>query len=80
MKIKTENKTTELSNCEEFVMNEIKPDKDGFYEIPKDLNLSNYPEGVINSFLDFFKDSTPENFNMIIKMIRSGEVRMECDE
>lgn len=80
MKLVKELKTTERSICEELIDNEIKPNKDGFYEIPKDLILSEYPEGVVNSFLDFFKDSTLEEFNSIIEMIKSGEVKMECKE
>lgn len=77
MSIKT-TKTVEKSPCEKLIDNKVQKAADGYYRLPSSLDLEGYPQGVIDSFLDFFKDSTKKEFDMIIRMIKSGEIKMDC--
>ncbi len=68
------------SSCEEMVKNRIQKDADGYYRLPSNLDLEGYPQGVIDSFLDSFKGLSKEKYDWFIRMIKSGEIQMDCPD
>lgn len=71
---------TEIKPCIQQVQEQIYVDKDGIYRIPVDLIITDFPESVINSFLDFLTDFNDSMRSQILRLIKSGEITVNCTE
>jgi hypothetical protein len=73
------NKLNTEKDCVQQIRNQIFIDDDGFYKIPQNLVLENYPEQVINSFLDFLSKSG-NNKSTILMLIKTGRMEIKCGD
>jgi len=71
---------TEIKPCIQQVREQIFVDKSGVYTIPTDLKIADFPEEVINSFLDYMNQFEGEIKSDILKMLKDGVITMTCTE
>ena len=71
---------TEIKPCIQQVQEQIFVDENGIYRIPPDLKIVDYPEEVVNSFLDFINQFEGVVRDNIIKMIKEGIMTVESRE
>jgi len=71
---------TEIKPCIQQVQEQIYVDKNGVYQIPTDLKITDFPESVINSFLDFMNQFSDVVRAYYLQKIKEGEVTVVCTE
>lgn len=70
---------TEIKPCIKQVQEQIYIDKNGKYQIPQDLKIQDFPEEIINGFLDWLFQFD-EYRDTILKLIKDGDMTVECRE
>lgn len=70
---------TEIKPCIQQVREQIYVDQNGVYQIPTDLKISDYPEAVVNSFLDYLDGFNATMRSQLLEAIQSGEITIECE-
>ncbi len=70
---------TEIKPCIKQVQEQIYIDKNGKYQIPQDLKIQDFPEEIINGFLDWLSQFD-EYRDTILKLIKDGDMIVECRE
>ncbi len=71
---------TEIKPCIQQVQEQIYVDKNGVYQISTDLKITDFPESVINSFLDFMNQFSDVVRAYYLQKIKEGEVTVVCTE
>ena len=64
---------------EKQVQEQIYIDKNGKYQIPQDLKIQDFPEDIVNGFLDWLSQFD-EYRDSILKLIKDGDMIVECRE
>ena len=80
MKFEIEENPTEIKPCIQQVREQIFVNKKGEYEIPKDVKIVDYPEEVINGFLDFLNEFDAHQQSVLLKEIKCGNLTVICTE
>ncbi len=78
--MKISDKTTP---CNEIIKSLIDFDSStNVYHIPKDLNLENFPQDVIDGFLDLMNRvaDTELRKSTFLRLIKEGEMTISCKE
>ena len=70
---------TEIKPCIKQVQEQIYIDKNGKYQIPQDLKIQDFPEEIINGFLDWLSQFG-EYRDTILQLIKDGDMIVECRE
>jgi O-methyltransferase involved in polyketide biosynthesis len=68
-----------LSDCQKKLQPIIQKDKEGKYFIPQDLMLQHLPQEVVDSFLDFINQHSPEHQSILLELIKSGKIKIVCE-
>jgi len=71
---------TEIKPCIQQVQKQIFVDDNGEYAIPKDLIITDFPESIINSFLDFLNEFNDSMKSSILQSIKEGSLTVICTE
>lgn len=70
---------TEIKPCIKQVQEQIYIDKNGKYQIPQDLKIQDFPEEIVNGFLDWLSQFK-ETRDSILQLIKDGDITVECRE
>lgn len=71
---------TEIKPCIQQVQEQIFVDNCGVYRVPADLKIADFPESVVNAFLDFMNQFEGEMLSCILKLIKEGSITVVCEE
>lgn len=80
MKFEIEENPTEIKECIQQLREQIFVNNKGEYKIPKDLKIVDYPEEVINGFLDFLNEFDAHQQSVLLKDIKCGNITVICTE
>jgi len=80
MKFEIEENPTEIKECIQQVREQIFVNNVGEYKIPQDLKILDYPEEVINDFLDFLNEFDSKQQSILLKQIKCGNITVVCKE
>ena len=66
--------------CIEYVKKMIEKDeKSGKYIIPQNLDMTDIPQKVVDSFLDWLNKFSEWEQQIMLKAIKEGHLVIECD-
>ena len=80
MKFEIEENPTEIKECIQQVREQIFVNNRGEYKIPQDLKIVDYPDEVINGFLDFLNEFDLYQQSVLLKQIKEGNITVVCTE
>jgi hypothetical protein len=73
------NPSAPVSDCQKKIQPLIQQNDEGKYYIPQDLMLQHLPQEVVDSFLDFINQHTPEHQSILLELIKSGKIQIVCE-